>query len=351
MRDWVALRQAADPLADDVAAALHTRPRPGENVLDRVRRGAAGGDPVMRRFLDATAAPPSEDPALLDEGRRFALRHAPLTFVVLLAGSLVESFAVAEGAAVLVKTGRLLRDTRPRIYETASLVRDVLLPGSERPGARAHEAMLRVRLLHAWVRRFAGQGGWDRARLGVPVNQADMLHTLLMFSTVVRRGVEALGGRATDRERRGFSALWRVFGALAGVDDAALFRGADEEDALYEEVRARYNPDDGSRALAWAVLGGLASEPPFFLPLSGMAALSRRLLGDELADAFALPRAGPWRRPLAGAARLWRGANGVLSSLPLSRALGEAGGRAFVEANRARILSTMREADYSFRVA
>jgi hypothetical protein len=153
-------RQRGDPLADDAVAALRVRGDP----LDGVRALARSGEGACARFVDATRVLPHwHDARAYRAGRTMATRQAPLTFLVLLAGSLVESFAVAEGAAVLVKTGRLQRDTTRRIYETATLVRALLFDGAERPGEAGHEALLRVRLLHAFVRRWVSASGFETA--------------------------------------------------------------------------------------------------------------------------------------------------------------------------------------------
>ncbi len=348
----VALRRRGDPLADAAVASLREHPQRGESVLDKVRAGASAGDRALARFLDETRALPCWcDVSAHVDGRRAMTRHAPVTFLVLLAGSLVESFAVREGAAVLVGTGRLLRDPRDRVYETASLVH-ALLAFDMRPGGPAHDALLRVRLLHAYVRRFTrARVDFDVDALGVPINQMDMLHTLLMFSCVLAAGVVALGGRLSGDERRSWCALWRAAGHVLGVDDDVLFRDVDEEHALHALVRRAYDPDDGSRALASAVLGGLANEPPFRLPKPGLEAVSRALLGDALADRFGLRRSRRWALVPAAVARGWRAVDVVERHVPLGVDAGVAGGRAFIELNRVRVLRSMPAADYTFRTA
>jgi hypothetical protein len=298
-------------------------------------------------------------------GRRVALRHAPLTFLVLLVGSLIESFALAEGAAVLVRTGRLERDSVRRIYETATLVRALLLAGEERIGGRAHEALLRVRLLHAFVRRWVSTSrvngrGWDEERYGVPVNQMDMIHTLLAFSHVVARGLGALGVKLGAEERASWCALWRLAGSVLGVDDALAFTDVNDERALYVRVRGHYRPDDGSRALASAVLHALAGAPPFFLPKRALEAIARRVMrdempggdrGDELADAFGLARAPAWAVSSTMLAGAVRAADLVTRATPGAARVGVLSGWAFIELNRWRVLRSMPPADFTFRTA
>lgn len=348
------LRHRADPLADAAVAALKDRPRPGENVLVRVREGARRGDVALERFVDDTSAVPAwVDFEKMEAGRRAAMRHSPITFLTLLAGSLVETFAVAKGAKVLLRTGRLLRDPVPRMYETASMLRDVMRDeGSLRPGRPGHEALLRVRLLHSYVRRFVGRSPWDEERDGVPINQMDMVHTLMAFSLVLSRGMEALGARMSDDERESWCHLWRFAGRLLGVDDDVLFDSVESERALYAALRsAHYAPDEGSRSLCFAVLDSLDKEPPFFLPKEALYAISRRALGDELADSFGLPRSRRWSALVSGVAAGWRAGGRGLDVLPLGRAVGMLGGHAFVEVNRWRVRRQLPDTDYSFRTA
>lgn len=338
-------RHQGDRLADEAVAALHARGLRGDPLVNV--RGLARDDEACARFVDATRElPPWYDARALRAGRRMATRQAPLTFMVLLAGSLIESFAIADGAAVLVKTGRLDRDTIRRIYETATLVRALLFDDSELPHHDGHEALLRVRLLHAFVRRWVTASGFDVAKRGVPVNQMDMLHTLLVFSHVVTRGIAALGARVSAEERESWCALWRLAGHVLGVKDEVSFSSHEDELARYRLVRAHYAPDDGSRALAHAVLGALAGEPPFFLPKMALDQVARASLDDDaLADAFALARGTSWLRAVQVASR---------ASAPfISRAprASYAMGRAFIEVNRWRVLRTMKPTDYGFRTA
>jgi hypothetical protein len=93
---------------------------------------------------------------------------------------------------------------------------------SLRPGRRGWEAALRVRILHAKVRRsllLRGRSGaendaWNVDKNGVPINQEDMAATLLVFSVNVLLGIEISAGRLLDaHNQRG-----RYLGWLLGVD-------------------------------------------------------------------------------------------------------------------------------------
>ena len=104
---------------------------------------------------------------------------------------------------------------------------------SLRPGEIGWEAALRVRVLHAKVRRSllqsnrkSGSSGgeqatlhWDVDKNGTPINQEDMAATLLAFSVNVLVGIEIISGEPLDvSEQRDYLALWRYLGWLLGVD-------------------------------------------------------------------------------------------------------------------------------------
>jgi hypothetical protein len=97
---------------------------------------------------------------------------------------------------------------------------------SLRPGGRGWEAALRVRVLHAKVRRSLllrganAPSSWDVDANGVPINQEDMAATLLAFSVNVLIGIEIAAGRPLNgRDQRDYLALWRYLGWLLGVPD------------------------------------------------------------------------------------------------------------------------------------
>jgi hypothetical protein len=88
-----------------------------------------------------------------------------------------------------------------------------------RPGELGWKAALRVRVLHAKVRRsLLRSKSWDMKN-GTPINQEDMAATLLAFSVNVLMGIEYVAGRPlSEEDQRDYLALWRYLGWLLGVD-------------------------------------------------------------------------------------------------------------------------------------
>lgn len=97
---------------------------------------------------------------------------------------------------------------------------------SLRPGGEGWTAALRVRVLHAKIRRSLMQispnnrkNKWNVEKNGVPINQEDMAATLLAFSVNVMLGVEFVAGRPLEeKDQQDYLALWRYLGWLLGVD-------------------------------------------------------------------------------------------------------------------------------------
>ena len=91
-----------------------------------------------------------------------------------------------------------------------------------RPGGPGWAAALRVRHLHARVRRSILQSktlDWDTEEFGIPINQEDMSATVLAFSVNVLIGIEFIGGRAlSEDDQKDYLALWRYLSWLLGVE-------------------------------------------------------------------------------------------------------------------------------------
>jgi hypothetical protein len=256
----------------------------------------------------------------------------------LFSASLPVSYSAAKGARVLTTTGELVSRPHRRISETGQMLLDVMAaePEDQRappfaPNTHGYRAARGVRLFHAAVRHSLmtdPKVRWDEPELGVPINQEDLLGTLLVFTVWVLRSLEKLGVRYAEEDRNAYVHLWLVVGSLLGVDYERLYTdGAvpvDRDPLTYEEmnllaeeilVRNAEKSDDGE-ALTAALLEvshdampwGLRGVPP---------ALVRRLIGPRYSDMLGVPGAGWSRfvldvlRPVAWVASLRRSVDGL----------------------------------------
>lgn len=111
-------------------------------------------------------------------------------------------------------------------------------------------AARKVRLLHAGMRQMllgqaAGGFGrhsgfnkasWNTAERGVPVNQADLVYTLLTFGLLIPRGLERWGCILSSKEREAFIHTWRVIGYLMGIEAKLLPTSWAESEALFDLI-------------------------------------------------------------------------------------------------------------------
>ncbi len=283
-------RDATDPFADAVITALDGKI--GRNLLARVEIMAETEGGVFQEFLDVCLDVPKwADFAAMEPGRRISFKYAPLVGAALLAGSLVEGYALGNAAKVLIATGRLNHDASRRIQETSEFVYQLGLPRGVEPGREGHRVIMKVRLLHAAVRYHLMQKRqWDTKAYGAPINQEDMAFTLIEFGYIVRRGLARLGVVLTEEEEEAHHLHWRYVGHVLGIDDALLTKTRQQELALYHAItRHQRNVTEDSILLAHSVLDGMAGMPPLFVPRSALHQLSRRLLGNELADELRIP--------------------------------------------------------------
>jgi len=311
-------RQQGDPLADAVIAALGARG--GGTLLSRVEVRARREGGVYQEFLDAcNAVPRWADFAAMEPGRRIGFKYAPVVGVSLMAGSLVEGYALGNAAEVLASTGRLTQDVRRRLHETSDFVYKLALPDGNRPGGEGHRGVMKVRLLHAMIRAHLNRSPrWDHAAHGLPINQEDMAITLIQFGYEVRRGLLRLGTRLTEEEQDAQHLFWRYAGHVLGVHPALLTKTRQQEEQLYEAITRRQRRVTGNSVLlARAALDGMAGLPPFYLPRPALYQISRRLIGDELADQLLIPKSLAGRGAVQAASLAFRVLKRADRSLPL----------------------------------
>lgn len=287
------LRLVGDPLADSAIAELRLQGHPRGDLAALVLEKASAGGTACRAFLKAYRARPTwVDFEEMRLGSTMFFRLAPLAFAVLAYGSLIESYAGANGAKVLIRTKRLEKEVHRRLLETGQMLRDSVVPGGLLPKGPGFQTVMRVRLLHAMVRKHVMHvGQWDASRYGIPVNQEDMAGTLLAFDYLLIRGLRKLGIAITSAEEASYHAIWRYVGYLSGICPELLAETPiDCVDLAAQISRRQQYPDEDSRTLAYGVFNAFHYKGPLFLPRRVAEHVSRFLLGEVLADRFGFAR-------------------------------------------------------------
>jgi hypothetical protein len=291
-----------DALADAALEALR-----GSSAVEResiIESALSGGKGDAPEALVALVAGARHVPLWLDERRlerahEVFLRGGVLGGISLGLCSLVHGYTAPAGNKPLAFSGRLKERADRRLAETGKFVTDVTMLGGLRPGARGWRSVLRVRLMHAQVRRLLLESGrWSFEDWSHPINQHDMLATILLFSCVFIEGLRKLGVHVSAQEADDYQHLFRYVGELIGVESALLPATYAEAMRLAELIRLTQGaPDEDSRELVSALIDGplrLAKSPAERKRAERQVAVARGicrgLIGDDLADALGLAR-------------------------------------------------------------
>src|SRR5262249_58300858 len=205
-----------------------------------------------------------------------------------------------------------------RIAETGQMLLDVMAANDQSlpplsPDTVAYKAARGVRLFHAAVRHWIlsdPEKEWDADRLGVPINQEDLLGTLAAVTVVMIESLEKMGVSVDERQRDAYVHLWLVVGHLMGIDyQLVLPRDfpSDEQPLFYSDVRRlrgeilrrSAGESSGGRILMRALLEAMdRSMPPLFKDLP--RALTRHLIGGGDAAMLHAPQGGVVSVPVRG---------------------------------------------------
>jgi len=318
-----------DPLADEAIVAIESMaPGAGWRIVEEAAtRGIAAVADAPREiralFAQIEEVPVWTDWKTIDRGGDLLMRAGPLGGVVLGARSLVIGYASPAGNKPLVLTGRLEHQAARRINETARFVQAVCRARGMRPGAEGWQIAVRVRLIHAQVRRMIlKSGSWRADQWGAPINQHDMAGTCLLFSLVVIEGLRSLGLQVYSEEAERYLQLWRFVGHVLGLEPELTPGSMYDATRLAELIAAIQGPpDDDSRALTRALLDSPRTGAKTSADLLNAQrrtrfgeAACRHLVGETLADALAIPRT-TWRFSVPILTRLVRGAELLRASV------------------------------------
>lgn len=251
------------------------------------------------------------DTALLSDGMQFFVEAWPLVFLSF-GWAVVGGFGCESASAVLLESrywaasgasGR--RDTWKRLRETACWLYDICMPGAAAfaPGGSAWTAALHIRYLHARTRTtliHSHPGTFDSDAFGTPINQLQLVGTLLGSSVLLLQGIEAaMGMPLRQRDAEGFVHLWRVIGHLFGIDeDKNPNRNYERACVVMESVFVFAIPaaprPELTQTLTAHIYGAVAQgfKEDAGIPVSErlLSAQARLYLGHEYSDAIGLPR-------------------------------------------------------------
>jgi hypothetical protein len=295
-----------DPLADAVVADVESMTG-GFKLFERIAREGIARAPQapdsFHAFFETVERTPLwVDWSVVDGGGEVLLRAGLLGGLVLALKSLVLGYTSPGGNKPLVFSGRLQEHAPRRLNETTRFVHATITPGAMRPHRAGWEITLKVRLMHAHVRRMILKTGRWNDDWGAPINQHDMLGTSLLFSVAVLQGLRTLGVRIPAEAADAYMQLWRFSGWLIGMEPELLVATEAEGERVVEVIAAtQADPDEDSRSLTRALLDApvhLSTTPREVERAKRLrqfsSAMCRALIGDARADALGVP-GNTWR--------------------------------------------------------
>lgn len=302
-KQYSALKQSFDVLAEESLPLLESRVESGNGNGDLYQCLAKhhSQEPTLTRLWhEVTTVPDWVDWDQIARGQEVFYRYGLATLVGLAySGLLGGTGGSGKIAETLSKTGGFsLKVARNRLLETTQFVLQVTeSPSSIKPGGAGFAAALRVRLLHARVRRrivqlaAARPGYYSVEDNGVPINDADCISTIAAFSSmVIWQALPRQGIQLRKQEIADYVALWRLVALYMGTPTDAFATPAAAKAALETALLYEYDPTPTSRALARNIVRALENEPPAYASRSFVEANARWLNGDALSDAMGLAR-------------------------------------------------------------
>jgi hypothetical protein len=349
-RDWAAMTQQADPLADRTIAAIagpwsDAPDAPGLQRLAQATRLMAGW--TTNASLATWTAPTTADPAVasalrayLDEGAHLPgwtrpadvaraedvfMAYGPMSCTLLFCASLPQCYLLPHLAEVLHIAGQLEAHTEHRIRQTAAMVFPVMMKGGllQDDGGGVAQ-VLKVRLIHATIRHLILHGtpdeaegrispstparadlhaalqahGWDVDRQGLPCNQLELAYTLLTFGYVFVQGMRTLRLPLTPEDEAATLHAWNVAGHVLGIRGDLMAETMAEAQAMFTQLQAiaptQVGTPDVRPGLGRALIATMARSIRVPVLRNIPVPMTRWLIGEGTAHAIGADRNVGW---------------------------------------------------------
>ncbi len=319
VEDLRSLRRVGDPVADEVVQAQVHGMSPGEAAkvlaaLTRTLRRLDESDVVTAWVDDVEASPPWIDEAMVGRGQEVFEEWSLDIVTCLFCASLPFAYAAARGVEVLERMSQLAdpETVARRIAETGQMLLCVSEPEALAPGGSGYRSVREVRLLHAVIRARLtmtadrSREAWDTGVLGVPVNQEDLLGTLLSFTSVVFGALDHMGIPLGPSDQECYLRLWAAIGNLLGIAEAERVLVPSEAEALTDVISTELHAPS---AAGCHLMDVLMDEMELSMPWGFRKlprTMVRHLVGDQVGDMLAVAPSAWWGSSLLVLAALNR---------------------------------------------
>ncbi|MCW2557049.1 MAG: hypothetical protein JWP55_1013 [Mycobacterium sp.] len=243
-----------DRLVDWMSSAgmEQTRPLFDRALAEGIDSVPEAPEPLREFFVRIETIPDWVDRDKLRRGARALRRGGADGMYVARDVALLGGYQFSGFNKTLLRTGALEKGSNKRFAETMQWAMDVISDGGLDPLGVGYRSTIRVRLIHAFVRRHvAAMPDWRNEEWGLPVNQTDMAATLVGALIAPPTGAIAMGLVPSPAELDGIAHLTRYAGWLIGVHDEWLPRSfRDGIRILYHTLTALAAPDESTKQQA-----------------------------------------------------------------------------------------------------
>ena len=301
--NYVAHTTIGDPVADALIEDLSTI---GQREAGQLIQAAMNHDDSALRdapqsmldfFESCEAVPDWVDFEAHIPGIRMFHRNSRLVLGAMVGGTLVEGFSTNISKSFFI-TGRLRDQGVRRLRQNNRHMVEIFLPGGLGREGDGWKLSVRIRLIHAMVRRLLNNSDdWDHESWGTPISAAHVGYAITAFSARLLRHLKSLGADFDDDERASFMQVWRYSGYLMGIPESILYE--DEAHALrIYEIGGTCEPPPDFESIALA--NSLINSAPLIAGIDDPAGrrklanyvfrVSRALIRPPLANQLKYPR-------------------------------------------------------------
>ncbi len=301
--NYVAHTLIGDPLGEAMVEDLAEFSARDQNRLIEAAMNNEGEDALrdapasLREFFeDASTVPDWVDFSEFRPGIRMFHRNSKLVLVAFVAGVLIEGFTT-NIAKFFYITGRVRDQGIRRLTQNNRHMTDIFLPGGLDREGDGWRLSVRIRIIHARVRRLLNDSDdWEPESWGLPISAAHLGYAVSAFSARLLKHIKTLGAEYSDEEAASFMAVWRYTGYLMGIPETILFRDEDEALKLYD-IGLMCEPSSEVELIVMA--HSLVNSAPLVAGITDpderhnlsqyVYRLSRGLIGKELSASLEFP--------------------------------------------------------------
>ncbi|KAL5114105.1 hypothetical protein ACEQ8H_008037 [Pleosporales sp. CAS-2024a] len=288
---------AENPVLGNDEEKKEAAPLPQRDLYAVLQKHHSSNRKLDQLWQEVNTVPEWVDWEQIARGQDVFYRYGGPALTGLTFQSLLGGMGAARVVETLARTGGFsTKVARRRLFETTQHVLQCTrtLQGIQ-PGGEGFASSIRVRLLHAAVRKRIVKLAQQRPSYynveawGIPINDLDQIATIGTFSaSLIWMSFPRQGIFLSSREMDDYLALWRYIAYLLGTPDECFTTRNKHRAAMETLFYTEVHPSEMSRTMANNIIYSLKEEPPTYVSADMLIASARWLNGNALSDRLGL---------------------------------------------------------------